>query len=170
MFVQARQAPQFRTWVDILKSSAPLEDLADWTAPPVVTEDVHPGGTGLLRDMAACNFRAWAIHRLGARSPEDPETGISSLESGSIVHKSLELIWGRLQTHAALCALTPAECAAVVSDSIREALVTAKGLGRKLEQKRLEKLIGDWMKIERSRSPFRVIGREQKTADQPGRT
>ncbi|MGI8745283.1 MAG: PD-(D/E)XK nuclease family protein [Bryobacteraceae bacterium] len=150
------------TWVDAMKSTAVLEELADSAAPPVAAGTTHQGGTWLLRDMAACHFRAWAQNRAGARPLEEPEAGLSSRDSGTAVHKALELIWKELQTQRALCSLTAEQTAELVSHSVRKALSEMTGLGRAVEQRRLEKQLADWLEIEKRRLPFTVIETEGK--------
>ena len=150
------------TWLDTMKSSAPMETVADPVAPAVPAGTMHPGGTWLLRDMAACYFRAWALNRAGARPLEEPEAGISSRESGTAVHTALHLIWGEVQTHRALCALTASETAEIVARGVRAGVAKAKGLGRTIEQKRLEALLLAWLEKERGRPAFTVIEAETK--------
>src|SRR5690606_33249085 len=49
----------------------------------------HPqhGGTAVLKDQAACPFRAFATHRLNAREMEVPQTGLTLRERGNIIHE-----------------------------------------------------------------------------------
>ena len=151
---------QVPTWLDTMKSSAPLQSIADQLAPPVPDGTMHTGGTWLLRDMAACYFRAWALHRAGARPLEEPEAGISSRESGTAVHTALQLIWSEVQTHRGLCALSLEQTEEIVARGARAGVAKAKGLGRALEQKRLQGLLMAWLNKEKARQPFTVIESE----------
>ena len=157
---------QVPTWVESMRSNATsgstIEMLTDPVAPPVPAGTTHLGGTWLLRDMAACYFRAWAVNRAGARPLEEPEAGITSRESGTAVHTALELIWKRVQTHRALCALPTVELGEIVASSVRAGVAKTKGMGRALEQKRLERLLLAWLEIEKSRPEFTVIESETK--------
>ena len=60
------------------------------------------GGAAVLRDQAACPFRAFARHRLGARTLASPESGLDAIERGTLLHRVLSLLWTALQTHAQL--------------------------------------------------------------------
>jgi probable DNA repair protein len=152
--------PLLPTWLDSMKSSSRLEALADGAAPPVPPDSVQTGGASLLKDMAACYFRAWAIHRAKARPLEEPETGISSRASGTATHTALQLIWEQVQTHHALCLLTTAEMEEIVDRSVRAGVAKTKGLGRALEQKRLQALLMAWLQKEKARQAFTVIESE----------
>ncbi|MDQ6759144.1 MAG: PD-(D/E)XK nuclease family protein [Acidobacteriota bacterium] len=159
--IESAPAPRpVPTWLDSMKSSARMEAVADPIAPPVPADVMHLGGTWLLRDMAACYFRAWALNRAGARPLEEPEAGISSRESGTAVHTALQLIWEKVQTHAALCSLTELETDQIIASSVRAGVAKTKGLGRALEQRRLQELLFTWLQKEKQRQPFRVIESE----------
>ena len=69
------------------------------------------GGASLFKDMAACPFRAFAKHRLGARPLEDTDLGLSYRDRGTTVHKALEFIWRELGSHARLMELAAGELA-----------------------------------------------------------
>lgn len=141
-----------------------MESFTDHVAPPVPAGTLQPGGTRLLRDMAACPFRAWALNRVGARPLEEPEIGIGARDRGIAVHVALQLVWDELKTLAALRSLGSQERADLVRRHVRTALATMSGLGRSLEQKRLEQLLGDWLDIEQRRIPFSVIASELEDA------
>jgi ATP-dependent helicase/nuclease subunit B len=144
-----------------IRAAAVLETVSDPIAPPVPAETLQSGGTWLLRDMAACPFRAWGLNRVGARPLEEPEIGIGARDRGTAVHAALDLIWKELKSQAALRSLTPDERAELVSRHVRTALAETSGLGRSLEQRRLEKLLCAWLEIEKTRAAFSVIASER---------
>ena len=76
--------------------------VVDDKAPPLADGQVVGGGTGLLKDQAACPFRAFAVRRLHAMSPEAPHTGLDALERGNLVHSVLAKVWTQLRNSAAL--------------------------------------------------------------------
>jgi ATP-dependent helicase/nuclease subunit B len=51
------------------------------------------GGAGLLRDQAACPFRAFAAHRLHARALDEAEWGLSAIERGNLLHDVMHRFW-----------------------------------------------------------------------------
>ena len=113
--------------------------------------------------MSACPFRAFAIHRLGARELEDAGLGVRPRDKGTIVHAALDLIWSELETGEQLAALQDHEIRDLVSRSVASVLQGATaGPGLSIEQERLEKLLSEWLEQEKGRPPFRAIHREQK--------
>jgi len=63
-----------------------LEHFADNNAMPIVAPEEVRGGTQILKDQAACPFRAFAKHRLAARVSEDAVAGLSAATRGSLIH------------------------------------------------------------------------------------
>ena len=55
------------------------------------------GGTGILVDQAACPFRAFAHHRLGAREMDRPEPGLGPPERGQLLHAMMANLWRRAE-------------------------------------------------------------------------
>ena len=127
------------------------------------------GGATVLRDQAACPFRAFARHRLGARTLGSPESGLDAAERGTLLHRVLSLLWTRLQTHAQLMAMDEIATKNLVDASIERAIseAHAKGLdslaGRfaDIEHTRLSRLVTDWLTYERERTPFEVVACEE---------
>ncbi len=137
-----------------------FEQIADETAPQLLQSD-SSGGASLFKDMAACPFRAFAKHRLAARPLEETDLGLSYRDRGTTVHKALEFIWRELGSHAQLVQLTPAELEALIARGADAAVAKiGPGIGRDLEKQRLQKLLIEWLDIEKSRSPFTVAGIE----------
>jgi ATP-dependent helicase/nuclease subunit B len=122
----------------------------------------------VIADQAACPFRAFAIHRLGARELDDIELGVSPRERGTAAHVALEILWRELKTQQDLIERPPAELFELIRSSASAALERTFGRRhtgaierfRILEQARLEKLLEDWLDAERSRAPFRVVETE----------
>jgi ATP-dependent helicase/nuclease subunit B len=145
-----------------------LDGFPSGDAPPISSEAVQSGGMKVIADQAACPFRAFAIHRLGARELDDIELGVSPRERGTAAHVALEILWQELKTQQELIERPPAK----LSDLIRSCASAAleRTLGRRhtgaierfriLEQERLEKLLEEWLEVERKRPPFRVVETE----------
>ena len=127
------------------------------------------GGAAVLRDQAACPFRAFARHRLGARALGAPEVGLDMAERGTLLHRVLSLVWTHLKTHAQLIALNDAAIKKLVNEMVAKAITEAhnKGMdsltGRfaEIEQARLCRLVIEWLNYERERMPFEVVACEQ---------
>ncbi len=119
------------------------------------------GGASLFKDMAACPFRAFAKHRLGAKPLEDPDLGLSYRDRGTTVHKALEFIWRELGSHARLMELSSQVLEALIARGADAAVAKlGPGIGRDLEKRRLQRLLTEWLEIEKSRSAFTVAGIE----------
>lgn len=150
-------------WVSEMRAGALFETLADEVAPPIDAGSIQGGGTYLFKDMAACPFRAFAIYRLGARPLEASTLGLSYRDHGTGVHKALELIWNELGSHARLIQMDPGDLRWLVSGSVAAAMAALPpGIGRKVEQRRLEKLLLAWLDIEKTRDPFVARKQEQQ--------
>ena len=150
-------------WIARIRAASQLETFIDETAPPHQQEGVQRGGARVLKDMAACPFRAFAAHRLGASEMDRIEPGLSPAEKGMALHQVLQLIWGELGSHTALCALSPDDLTSVLRrhiDSVLEPF--GNTTNAKVERIRLESLLKEWMKLERSRPAFAVVRLEEK--------
>jgi hypothetical protein len=145
-------------------ASAPFDELADETGPALVQGD-STGGASIFKDMAACPFRSFAKHRLGARPLEETDLGLSYRDRGTTVHKALEVIWAELGSHAQLMELSPGELDALIARGADAAAAKlGPGIGRELEKQRLQRLLAEWLNIEKSRSEFSVAGIETERA------
>ena len=156
-------------------STAPLEKIHDSTAPPY-EDETAPGGTRVFKYQAQCPFRAFAELRLGAVPLDAPAPGLSRMERGTLVHKALETVWERLGSHAQLCAATEAELGGVVEAAVSDALAEIEARRNEalpqafaaIEQQRLERLLGDWLELEKRRTPFTVLASEKKGSAEAG--
>jgi ATP-dependent helicase/nuclease subunit B len=155
------------TWQTLIYQSAAIELLSDDCGPPLPAQ--APGGVRLLEDQVACPFRAFAIHRLGARLIGEPGLGLDSMARGSLVHAAMEKLWSELQTHERLRATEEN----ALRDMVRRAVNAAiNDLPQRcgasqgdrffaIEQGRLEMLLMGWLELEKKRAPFKVVAREE---------
>jgi ATP-dependent helicase/nuclease subunit B len=149
-------------WIVRMRASAVFDEIADEIGPALVEGD-STGGASLFKDMAACPFRSFAKHRLGARPLEDTDLGLSYRDRGTTVHKALEIIWLELGSHARLMEVNPADLQALIARGADAAVAKlGPGIGRDLEKHRLQRLLSEWLEIEKSRSEFVVAGMEAK--------
>jgi probable DNA repair protein len=146
----------------MIHRSSAEEVLIDEIGPPVA--GAVSGGTSLIKDQAACPFRAFANHRLHADPVESPTPGLDRLNRGTLAHIAMQSLWERLRSHEQLMALSPAEAGATVAEAVDEALVRfeneksreLEARYRRLERDRLCALLLRWLEIERERAPFVV--------------
>jgi ATP-dependent helicase/nuclease subunit B len=150
-------------WIARMRASVLIEQLADENAPLVATEVMQPGGASLFKDMAACPFRAFAKHRLGARPLEETDLGLNYKDRGSTVHKALEFIWTELGSHARLMELVEGELRGLITRNVEDALNHLDvGIGRQVEQRRLQNLLAQWLNLEKLRAAFTVLKPEEE--------
>ena len=150
-------------WVARMRANVAIEQVADENAPPVVLDATQPGGASLFKDMAACPFRAFAKHRLGARPLEETDLGLNYKDRGNTVHKALQLIWTELESHARLLNLPSGELHDLILRHVETALNQLRvGIARNLERRRLQNLLGQWLEIEKSRAAFTVLQPEEE--------
>lgn len=153
-------SPSYRSRIH---ASAALETVDDWQAPALAPGRVA-GGTAVISDQSACPFRAYARHRLAARPPDRPESGLGPADRGWLVHGALEALWAELGSQTRLLALDESACREIVARAAQAALArlqrrrpfTLAARFRTLEQERLEALLYEWLQLERHRAPFTV--------------
>ncbi|MFB3827359.1 MAG: PD-(D/E)XK nuclease family protein [Bryobacteraceae bacterium] len=159
---RAEDVPQSKTprHADLVHASSSLERLEDNAGPPA-NPGRQRGGAKVFQYQASCPFRAFAELRLHACELETPEPGLDARARGIVVHTALENVWRELRDHATLCACPG--LAELVRGAVAEALgelphVTPRFAA--LEQRRLERLVVEWLELEKRREPFEVIERE----------
>lgn len=138
------------------------------THAPLGAQGARSGGSGLLKDQAACAFRGFARHRLQADDPRVCEPGINALQRGNLVHGALEWIWTQLKDQANLRALDESQRAELIGAALDWALENLEGRHRigaqqlAIERRRGVRLLQDWLTIEAARPPFTVLAQEAK--------
>ncbi|MBK8325203.1 MAG: PD-(D/E)XK nuclease family protein [Betaproteobacteria bacterium] len=145
------------------------EFLRDDDAPAIDPAAVR-GGTSILADQAACPFRAFAKHRLGAEPLESPEPGLDAADRGTLLHALMSRLWRDIGSHARLVAMPGEALAAIVDNAARIAVarVRADRPGRldgplaDLERERLARVAFEWLAVDRDRPPFDVVHREDR--------
>ncbi|MCC6746755.1 MAG: PD-(D/E)XK nuclease family protein [Deltaproteobacteria bacterium] len=162
-----REAPRrsdVRRAVEELCGQAPLERIADELGPPHPAATPIKGGTEVFRDQAACPFRAFARHRLGAADLARPTAAPDGRLRGGLVHAVLEEFWDAVRSSAQLRSLSAEERQRAVREAVERGL--ARGLARQAvrpgraflrrEARRLERLLDRWLEVELGRSDFTV--------------
>jgi probable DNA repair protein len=166
------------TTTDLISQSG---DCPPWLLTPSQTElvlNIGPaydpqiekirGGSTLLKNQSLCPFNAFAIHRLWAESLEEPSSGLSQMDRGTLLHDAMYQVWGLWRNSTHLHSLSDEQIAADLADCIDKTLTAMAPkhpilLGqryRQLEQLRLQKLLGQWIEFEKQRPAFEVTARE----------
>lgn len=167
-------APAAATWYSQIEDAS--ETFHD-DEPVPFTQQEAIGGSALFRLQAACPFRAFSELRLHARELEEPEDGLDRLKRGTLVHSVMKHLWKELCTHERLMGLSEQEQAKLIANAVEAGLnenekafapdVMGERL-REVERERLQKLVGEWLEIEKEREPFAVIETEEKREHEVG--
>lgn len=152
-------SPSFLTYQEVLFSSRAFESVEDGKALPLTSKTIK-GGTRVLADQAACPFRAFARHRLGAEGLEMPEEGLDAMQRGQLLHSLMAGIWSDLKSSSALTGNVMPTIEKAATAAVQELGLEGRFAG--LEKQRLVRLAGEWLEVERARPPFEVIHIEQK--------
>ncbi len=149
----------------VLKGEEPAAVVA-WPA------DLDAGGAEILRNQAACPFRAFASKRLAARAMEETDWGLEPRERGTVVHTILERVWAELKNRDTLKLARQANSLpALLGQQVDDALQRYKVEGEKrnwneaylhTERERILSLIDEWLAYEETRADFTVETREEK--------
>ncbi|MFA5959236.1 MAG: PD-(D/E)XK nuclease family protein [Tatlockia sp.] len=136
---------------------------------PIAATERPNGGTALLANQAKCPFRAFAAHRLHAKTAPSPSDGLASMERGQLIHKVMELLWQSLKNQKNLLAASQPQLEALISDAIERALQpfinkrphSFSALIQEIERIRLKRLVHAALEWEKQRPDFSVESLEQ---------
>lgn len=145
-----------------------LESRADERGPALVAGELTRGGARIFRDQAACPFRAFATHRLGARALGTPAPALDTTMRGVLVHRLLAALWAVLGGQGKLNELAAPQLERVVVEAVEVSVRRLQGPGRdalrgrrgQLERERLRRLAWEWLELERRRTAFDVAALE----------
>lgn len=162
--------PAYTIFRDTIHAARGLDQIEDRKAPVLDTAAAVSAGTAAIKDHAACPFRAFALHRLGAQGIEAPHTGLDALERGTLVHRVLAQAWAQLKSKDVLDAISAANLETLLRQAAEEAIArirrdrptTLSGRFAEIERRRLVRLARAWLEAERQRSSFTVIATEDK--------
>ena len=143
-----------------------IETLEDNIAPVIRQDERIRGGTFIFKHQAACPFRAFAEFRLHADSIDEPTLGFDALERGMLVHSALDHAWNTLKDHKTLCGIEVEALSDVIGTAVEAAIGDCLGCDtsrlQAIEKKRLEKLVFNWLQLEKARPPFKVLETESR--------
>ncbi len=167
---QPLSLPAYAIFRDAIHAARGLEQIEDHEAPALGTAFAVSAGTAAIKDHAACPFRAFALHRLGAQRIETPHTGLDALERGTLVHRVLAQAWSQLKSKDALDAISAADLETLLRQAAEEAVArikrdrptTLSGRFAEIERQRLVRLARAWLEAEKLRGGFTVVATEDK--------
>lgn len=147
-----------------------VDGVADQQLQPLPADHPADGGTGLLKDQAACPFRAMAKHRLHAETPGVPHSGLDAMERGTLVHNVLAKLWTELRNSDALQSISSgsleelldAAADAAMARIRKERPAVLSGRFAEIEKRRLMNLARAWLDEDRRRGAFTVLAVEDK--------
>lgn len=156
------------------RSIIEVEEIQDAAQVQALPDRVIRGGARILELQAACGFRAFAEQRLWATELESVEPGMDARESGTVVHKVLEIFWDAVKTQDELRAMTTQErremldwCITQGLQKISEASATAWDEAYlEVQRRRLHRVLSGWLDLELERRlPFEVKLSEKEYED-----
>ncbi|MBK6958668.1 MAG: PD-(D/E)XK nuclease family protein [Nitrosomonas sp.] len=164
---------------DLIIQSCELEQVEDSQVLPLeqgAANQGFRGGTAVVKDYAACPFRAWAKHRLLIESLNVPHTGLNAMERGALVHQVLAQLWSQLKTKDVLDTTSDLNLEELLTSAADKAIlqmqqyrpIALSGRFAQIEQQRLVYLIREWLNEEKKRGHFTVIATEEKRTIQIG--
>ena len=142
-----------------------------------VPEGHRTGGTSLIKDQAACPFRALVKHRLRPTSLATAVMGFSSAERGALLHEALFRFWREVDSQQQLNLLSDDALHATLDSAVQGALQDLQATCERrgfslrervgpacwdLEKKYCRQVLLPWLQLEQKREgPFRVAEAEQ---------
>jgi len=166
--------PIYENYLEVIQRASQLECVVDAKAPSLVKAATPnsgvSGGVSVIKDYAACPFRAMAKHRLGVENLVVPHVGLNALERGMLIHDVLAKSWQQLETKSALDDASDDKLEAIVTQAAEQAicyLLKDRPANHSLrfkaiEQKRLVRLALEWLAHEKKRGSFTVLAIEEK--------
>ena len=162
----AKDFPEFRS-LESLHTRVDTEIFTD-TPVPLAAGEAARGGTSLIQHQAACPFRAFAEHRLGAKKLEQPRDATDAASRGALSHDVLKRVWDELKSKATLDAASTDDLVKSVKQHVDAAIAEAARKDpaqwplrlKVLEGTRLTVRVLDWLSLERERASFTVTATE----------
>jgi probable DNA repair protein len=131
-----------------------------------------PGGSMVLTSQSQCAFKAFATARLGAHGWDAAQVGLTAAQRGQLLHAVLHAVWSEssegIRSSAQLHNLG-AELRPFVENHVHRVLeeqippnvrdqMPARYI--ELEERRLARVVTEWLEFERTRLPFDIASTE----------
>ena len=167
------------SWFPPTRWKAPrqVEALALDERVPTLSQQ-HTGGSGLIKDQAACGFKAFVKHRIKVSSLGAEAFGFTAIERGILLHEMMFHLWRELSSQSELRRIAPSalperiEQAATSAFTKLEADAERRGFSVRtrvgescwrLERQFCVEVVSVWMEQERERSiPFTAVSLEEE--------
>jgi len=167
--------PRYLNHRNLIAQTVRLEYVADDCAPSMAKHEVG-GGVAVIKDYAACPFRAWARHRMAVDRVDAPHIGLNAMERGILVHQVLASVWNTFKTRQALGKINQKDLDNILFAASHDAVQSIKrkkpfALSDRflsIECKRLVRLMREWLEAEMGRNGFTVEAVEQSHVIQIG--
>jgi probable DNA repair protein len=158
------------TWSALMARSAPLESLADESAPAMPPGSAIRGGARAIQTQSDCPFQAVARHRLGAQAWPTAGSGLAPFERGQLAHATLAAFWSSIRDWAMLLAIEADDLDIAIAAAVEKGMACLREARwrsvpdavRAAESRRLNRLLRAWLDIERGRPPFAVAAVEAR--------
>lgn len=168
--------PEYASYRGAVHALRKIDRSEDAEAPPLGASAAIGGGTAVIRDQAACPFRAFARHRVAAEGLATPHSGLDAMERGTLVHRVLAQVWAQLKTKGALDAISDADLDSLLAQAAEAAVARIRrdrptvlsGRFAGIERRRLARLAREWLEQEKQRAGFTVLATEDKRAIEIG--
>lgn len=165
------QLKKLSTTTDGLYEKKELESIIDNTAPSIENNATTFGGSQVLKQQAACPFRAFALIRLKAEALQEPRLGLSAIDRGNLIHDILGRLWAKLKDQDTLKQQTPDQLDRLIQNCINQTFTESHTIHQQqqcrevvlLEKERIGKIILEWLELEKKRAPFKVIESERQS-------
>jgi ATP-dependent helicase/nuclease subunit B len=152
-----------------ISAAHPRSRIPDTSLLPLPTPTSVSGGSSIIRDQAACPFRAFARHRLSAKPLAEPAVGVDAATRGTLLHRVLSLVWSELKSQATLLGMDATATRTLIGDAVHQAIAEVRADGADMlvgrfadiEHTRLCEVVTAWLAVERERLPFDVAACEE---------
>ena len=177
---ESSQEWQTELAIPALEDAVPrLEEVIDASGVIPWPVTLSAGGADVLGHQAACPFRAFATKRFAAQPLNRSEWGLTAAHRGELLHKVLEKIWspefGRLHSlDELLMARRESRLRPIIHETINEVFVKLDTAAEddawmraylESEKRRLRVRVEEWLELEATRTPFKVIACEEELPD-----
>lgn len=154
----------------LIHASRRYEEFTDQKAPGLPPDSLVSGGTALFRDHSACAFRAFARHRLYARSLARVDIGLNAMERGLLIHEVLQKIWMTITSQETLLKYDETELGDLIKKNVNYVFKgqekarpeTYAAQFSEIEKERIFFLVAEWLELEKKRQSFVVKSCEKK--------
>ena len=146
-----------------------VETAIDAEPLPALPSHTVKGGATVLKLQAACGFKAFAELRLLATEPESGILGLDARESGSLLHRTMQAFWEKVETQENLRAMSWIDRETTLAQAIDAAFRSKQRAESEWDRayiavlkQRLRSVLQQWLDVELQRGEFSVIESEQQ--------